>query len=168
MDLRHRGKDVDPGAGFPIVTDAASATPVTVYWRPGCPYCRRLRTDLRRTGLPVQEIDIWRDPAAATTVRSLAGGNETVPTVTVGEHAMVNPRVAQVLDAVRQVAPELVTNQASRSAAASRALRVAQWVIIAALVVASFTVDALGHATLSWVLDAVAVAVYLLFRLLRR
>jgi len=26
---------------------ANAGVPVTVYWRPGCPYCARLRQDLR-------------------------------------------------------------------------------------------------------------------------
>jgi glutaredoxin len=78
------------------------------YWRPGCPFCSRLRGDLRRVGLPVREINIWEEPAAAAIVRSVAGGNETVPTVVVGEKAMVNPTAVQVLDAVRTQAPELL------------------------------------------------------------
>jgi glutaredoxin len=56
---------------------------------------------LRRTGLRLWEINIWEDPHAAARVRSVAGGNETVPTVFIGEHAMVNPSVTQVLSAVR-------------------------------------------------------------------
>lgn len=40
-------------------------------------------------------------------MRSVAGGNETVPTVFVGSHAMVNPSMAQVLAAVRDHAPGL-------------------------------------------------------------
>jgi glutaredoxin-like protein len=72
-------------------------TVVELYWRPGCPYCAALRGPLRRSGLPVREINIWDDPQAAARVRSVAGGNETVPTVVVGSHAMVNPSMGQVL-----------------------------------------------------------------------
>jgi glutaredoxin-like protein len=86
---------------------AADATVVEFYWRPGCPYCRALRGPLRRSGLPVREINIWEDPQAAERVRSVAGGNETVPTVFVGSHAMVNPGMARVLAAVRVHAPQL-------------------------------------------------------------
>ncbi|WP_407663748.1 glutaredoxin domain-containing protein [Mycobacterium shottsii] len=35
---------------------------VVVYWRPGCPFCWRLRRGLRRRGLPTREINIWTDP----------------------------------------------------------------------------------------------------------
>lgn len=82
-------------------------TVIEFFWRPGCPYCTSLRGPLRRSGLPVREINIWEDPQAAARVRSVAGGNETVPTVFVGTHAMVNPSMGQVLDAVREHAPDL-------------------------------------------------------------
>ena len=83
-------------------------SPVTVYWRPGCPYCMGLRRGLRRAGLPVTEVDIWSNPEAAAKVRALAGGNDTVPTVVVGDKGLVNPTVAQVLDALGTIDPGLV------------------------------------------------------------
>lgn len=86
----------------------ADATVVEFYWRPGCPYCHALRGPLRRSGLPLREINIWEDPPAAARVRSVAHGNETVPTVFVGSHAMVNPGMGRVLAAVRDRAPDLV------------------------------------------------------------
>lgn len=78
---------------------------VVVYWRPGCPYCMKLRLRLRFTKLEYTEVNIWRDPEAAAFVRSVADGNETVPTVTVAGKAMVNPSKRQVMDAVRAQAP---------------------------------------------------------------
>lgn len=80
----------DPGAADSVVE---------VYWRPGCPYCRMLLRPLRRCGLRLREINIWEDPAAAARVRSVADGNETVPTVFIGDRALVNPTVRQVLAA---------------------------------------------------------------------
>jgi len=55
----------------------------------------------------VWEVSIWEDPDAAARVRAVAGGNETVPTVFVGEHALVNPSIRQVTDLVRRAAPQL-------------------------------------------------------------
>jgi glutaredoxin-like protein len=81
---------------------------VVVYSRPGCPYCMLLRLGLRRTGLEYTEVDIWQDPEAAAYVRSVADGNETVPTVTVGGTAMVNPSTQQVMAAVAEHAPQLL------------------------------------------------------------
>ena len=45
--------------------------------------------------------------SGAATVRSHAGGNETVPTVVVGDVAMVNPSASEVLDTIRAEAPHL-------------------------------------------------------------
>jgi mycoredoxin len=73
---------------------------VVLYWRPRCPYCMRLRWQLRRARLQVLQINIWRDEAAAARVRDITGGDETVPTVVVGEISMINPTMAQVLAAV--------------------------------------------------------------------
>jgi len=67
-----------------------------VYWRPGCPFCSMLRAGLRRKGIPYREVNIWEDPEAAAFVRSVARGNETVPTVTVGSVSLVNPSAGEV------------------------------------------------------------------------
>lgn len=75
---------------------------IELYWRPGCASCRSLRAAMQGTGLPVREVNIWRDRKAAARVREVAGGNETVPTVFVGSRALVNPTAAQVLAAVRE------------------------------------------------------------------
>ena len=69
---------------------------IVVYARPGCPYCFTLRAGLRRAGLAYREINIWEDPDAATLVRSVANGNETVPTVVVGDAHVVNPSARHV------------------------------------------------------------------------
>ncbi|HYU85455.1 MAG TPA: glutaredoxin domain-containing protein [Kribbellaceae bacterium] len=68
-----------------------AAAPVIVYSRPGCRYCFRLRHGLRRRGVTFSEINIWTDPGAAAAVRAAADGNETVPTVHVAGHWLVNP-----------------------------------------------------------------------------
>lgn len=88
--------------------DPPPASAVEVYWRPGCGFCSTLLRGLRRSGLPLHAVDIWRDPEAAALVRSLAGGNETVPTVVVGTRALVNPTVEEVLAAVAAQAPHLL------------------------------------------------------------
>jgi mycoredoxin len=114
------------------MTDAA----VTVLWRPGCPYCAMLLRGLERTGLAFARVDIWEDPEAAAWVRSVADGNETVPTVRIvgtgvgtgagvgpladaspGERereevALVNPSTAEVLEAVARVAPAALPDPA--------------------------------------------------------
>ncbi|NUS13028.1 MAG: NrdH-redoxin [Streptomyces sp.] len=83
---------------------------VVMYWRHGCPYCIRLQWRLRFTRLRYRRVNIHKDPQAAAFVRSVADGNETVPTVTVAGHAMVNPSKEQVFAAVRQYAPHLLAD----------------------------------------------------------
>lgn len=80
--------------------------PVTVYWRPGCGFCSSLLRSLERHELTFERVNIWEDPDAAAFVRSVARGNETVPTVRVGELALVNPSSTAVLVAVSEQVPE--------------------------------------------------------------
>ncbi|MGH9055647.1 MAG: glutaredoxin domain-containing protein [Acidimicrobiales bacterium] len=147
----------------------SAAELVTVYWRPGCRYCASLRRGLRRAGLVASEVNIWTDRAAAATVRSLAGGNETVPTVVVGGQGLVNPPVGMVLGAVRAVAPGLIADHGPASSTRrTNLLQAVQWMVIVALVVAGFAVEAAGHAAASWAIDGAAAAIYVGFRVVRR
>ena len=87
-------------------------TPTTVefYWRPGCPFCISLRRRLTRAGLPLVFHDIWGDPDAAAFVRSVAAGNETVPTVVVAGHALVNPHARDVEELIAHEDPDLLAS----------------------------------------------------------
>ena len=67
------------------MSDPTATQPVTVYWRPGCGFCAGLLRGLEKTGLAHERVNIWEDEAAAAHVRSVANGNETVPTVAVGD-----------------------------------------------------------------------------------
>ncbi|ABM15487.1 MULTISPECIES: glutaredoxin domain-containing protein [Mycolicibacterium] len=78
---------------------------IEVYWRPGCPFCRRLMRALRGSGLTLREVNIWEDAEAAARVRSVADGNETVPTVFIGDRALVNPSSRQVFAAIGHQPP---------------------------------------------------------------
>jgi len=105
----------------PLPAGLAGTTPVTVLWRPGCPYCAMLLRGLTRTGLVFDRIDIWEHPDAAAWVRTVADGNETVPTVRIAAAAtgdrpsggdvdaavaLINPSPRAVLDAVARLAPD--------------------------------------------------------------
>ncbi len=75
---------------------------VVVYWRPGCPFCERLRHRLGAAGrAQVTWVDIWRDPEAAAYVRGVNNGDETVPTVVAGGIAHTNPPAEAVLEMLR-------------------------------------------------------------------
>src|SRR6266567_4567727 len=85
----------------PASEETGTRARITLYWRPGCVFCRRLRFVLWWHHLSVRQVNIWRDPDAAAFVRSVAGGNETVPTVVIDGRPMVNPAPRQVIAAVR-------------------------------------------------------------------
>lgn len=89
---------------------------VLFYWRPGCPFCVSLRRGLTRRGIPFQPVNIWEEPGAAARVRAAANGNETVPTVVIGDHALVNPSVAQVESLIARQLPDLAARLATRPA----------------------------------------------------
>jgi mycoredoxin len=71
-------------------------TDIVMYARPGCPFCTMLRADLGAAGLSYRERNIWQDPAAAAAVRAVANGNETVPTINIGDVWMVNPSIEEI------------------------------------------------------------------------
>ena len=87
--------------------DSPAAT-ITVYWRPGCGFCSRLLRWIDRVGAPVTLRNIWEDPEAAAAVRAVTGGDETVPTVTIGQRALVNPSPRALQAAIAADAPELL------------------------------------------------------------
>jgi mycoredoxin len=90
---------VSPRAFPRSVTDAAARAAAEadgrpiLYWRPGCPYCLRLRLRLGRDARRLHWVDIWADPDGAASVRDVTGGDETVPTVVAGPRSFVNPDV---------------------------------------------------------------------------
>ena len=86
-----------PDAPDDAHADADADAPVTFFWRPGCGFCSRLRRDLLGAGVALDERNIWDDPEAAAFVRSVARGNETVPTVVVRGTALVNPPAREVV-----------------------------------------------------------------------
>jgi mycoredoxin len=62
-----------------------------------CGFCKRLKAQLGRAGVEINEIDIERDEAAAQFVMSVNGGNQTVPTLLFPDgETMVNPSAMQV------------------------------------------------------------------------
>ncbi|EFQ82757.1 glutaredoxin [Aeromicrobium marinum DSM 15272] len=64
---------------------------VVVLFRPGCPFCLKLRFAVSGLAGRATWADIWADDAAAARVREATGGDETVPTVLIDGEAHVNP-----------------------------------------------------------------------------
>lgn len=69
---------------------------VEVYWRPGCPYCLMLRGVLLGHHVDARWHNIWQDSDAREVVRAANNGNETVPTVRVGDRMLTNPSWRQL------------------------------------------------------------------------
>lgn len=98
----------------------ADITGVEYYWRPGCPFCMGLERGLNKANIPLNRHNIWDDPKAAEHVRSVADGNETVPTVTIDGVSMVNPSARQVIDLLSEKAPHLIPDAADGGGAMSK------------------------------------------------
>ncbi|MCZ7529053.1 MAG: NrdH-redoxin [Acidimicrobiia bacterium] len=81
---------------------------VDFYWRPGCLFCVSLEKQLDRAGIDFAPHNIWDEDEAAGFVRSVARGTETVPTVVIGDVALVNPSARQVFATMQEVAPHLL------------------------------------------------------------
>lgn len=84
------------------------ASPVQLYWRPGCGFCSSLTRSLDRIGLDYEAHNIWEDEDAGVFVRGVANGNETVPTVRIGDVALINPTANEVMAEVATRAPAQV------------------------------------------------------------
>lgn len=78
---------------------------VVIYWRPDCVFCLDLLLRLKWTRLRYRKVDIRKDAGARAFVRSVADGNETVPTVVVAGRALVNPSKRELIAVVRERAP---------------------------------------------------------------
>ena len=109
---------------------------IEVMWRPGCPFCSALRRGLSRAGVVTHEHDIWSSADAAARVREATGGDETVPTVFVGDRALVNPSVRQVVDAITAADPGYRPVSASTTGRADPARRTFSQGLIWTIVVA--------------------------------
>jgi glutaredoxin 3 len=65
---------------------------VTIYTKPGCPYCSAAKDDLQRRGVGFTEHNVKADPAALRRMLEQNGNRRHVPTivqdgrVTVGFH----------------------------------------------------------------------------------
>jgi mycoredoxin len=70
---------------------------ITMFSTTWCGFCRRLKTQLDREGIPFTEVDIERDRESALFVEKVNRGNQTVPTVLFPDgSAATNPSVLEV------------------------------------------------------------------------
>jgi len=89
-------------------TAADSPSRIDLYWRPGCGFCSMLQRKLDKLGIERVEHNIWDDDADAAVVRRFANGNETVPTVVIGDVGFVNPSARALVGFLAQRHPDLL------------------------------------------------------------
>ncbi|MDZ7678255.1 MAG: glutaredoxin domain-containing protein [Acidimicrobiales bacterium] len=135
---------------------------VEVYWRPGCRYCAAMRATLGDAGVSARWCNIWKDPDARAFVRSVADGNETVPTVRVGDEVMVAPRPHKVVERVAEIDPSLVADSRPWPP-----LRLAHLIVVATLLVAAGAVMVGTDSSWGTPLVGVALAAHMGLRWMR-
>lgn len=64
---------------------------------------------MKTAGINANRRNIWDNEADAGIVRSIADGNETVPTVVIGDVGLVNPSLATVKKVLADEAPHLLS-----------------------------------------------------------
>ena len=57
---------------------------VTIFTKPGCPYCAAARDDLQHRGVDYEEFNVKADKAALKRMLDLNGGRRQVPTILTG------------------------------------------------------------------------------------
>ncbi|MCW4386211.1 mycoredoxin [Salinibacterium sp. SYSU T00001] len=78
-------------------TDYIPADGITMFSTSWCGYCRNLKGQLDREGIPYREVNIEQVPGTAELVASVNGGNQTVPTVIFPDGSTAtNPSLADV------------------------------------------------------------------------
>jgi len=108
--LLHNGRNAAypawlSSAGRTVLANKEARVPLTMYTTQWCGFCKRLKAQLGRVGVEMNEVDIERDAEAAEFVMSVNGGNQTVPTLLFPDGStMVNPSAAQVQAKLAQLA----------------------------------------------------------------
>jgi glutaredoxin-like YruB-family protein len=72
-----------------------SMNQIKLYSRPLCGWCQDAKAYLKEHGLPYEDIDVGRDPAAYEEMQRLSG-QTYVPTIVVDGHVLADFDVAQL------------------------------------------------------------------------
>jgi glutaredoxin 3 len=62
---------------------------VTIYTKPGCPFCMAAKADLKLKGVEYTEYDVKADPQRLEEMLQLNGGQRKVPTIVEDEKVTV-------------------------------------------------------------------------------
>ena len=71
---------------------------ITMYSTTWCGDCRRAKRIFDEWGVDYSEVDIERTPGAAEQVMAWANGKRVVPTITIGDAVLVNPRQRELAE----------------------------------------------------------------------
>jgi len=64
---------------------------VTIYTKPGCPYCAAAKNRLQEQNVAYEEIDVYLVEGAREKLLGLTGGRAVVPVIVDGEKVSVAP-----------------------------------------------------------------------------
>jgi glutaredoxin 3 len=72
-----------------MVEKGTNMDKVTIYTKPGCPYCAAAKEDLRERGIQYAEHDVKADASALQRMLLLNGNRRHVPTIVQGDRVTV-------------------------------------------------------------------------------
>lgn len=65
---------------------------VTIYTKPGCPYCAAAKEDFQRRDIAYTEFNVKADTAALQRMLELNGSRRQVPTIVEGDNVTIGFR----------------------------------------------------------------------------
>jgi mycoredoxin len=82
---------------YGLTLRAMSTPQITMYSTTWCGPCKRLKSDLEKSGIPFVQIDVESDDEAAALIEKINNGNRTVPTLVFADGtSMTNPSINKV------------------------------------------------------------------------
>lgn len=82
------GKLVSRSAEGSEATKGASDMSITIYTKPGCPYCKAAKEDFARRGVEYHEIDVYQNSVEAEEMFRKVG-SKAVPIIVDGDEVTV-------------------------------------------------------------------------------
>jgi len=64
---------------------------ITIYTKPGCPYCAAAKQSMEAESVAYEEIDVYAVAGAGEKVLELTGGRAVVPVIVDGDDVQVAP-----------------------------------------------------------------------------
>jgi glutaredoxin 3 len=63
--------------------------PITIYTKPGCPYCQAAKDDMRARNVEYKEVSVPGDARAMAELAELTGGENVVPVIVDGDKVQI-------------------------------------------------------------------------------